>query len=440
MINLSKDYNNKKKKYIRGIEMKKCIKVFLIIIVLELLIGCGRDNNSIVQPKNDEIKVKEKDDTKREEEIGKVASHNQLEYVEGQDNSKLSVEEQIENNMKQMTIEEKIGQIFIIAIRKDSKGEPITQMNEELKMLLTKYPVGGIILFKENIISINQTKALIDGAQGCSKIPLFIGVDEEGGKVSRVGSNEGINKVPFKSAFNIGQTGDTRVAFEEAKRMGKLLNTLGFNMDFAPVADIYNEPSNTVIGKRSFGITAQEVIPMVITFAKGLQEEGIQPVLKHFPGHGNTLEDSHEGLAYVNKSLEELEKEELRPFEAGLDSGIGALMRGHLVVKGVDQVMPASLSKVWGEYITTHYDSEDILLMTDAMDMGAIQNKYTVEEATLLCIEAGNDICLMPADIEKAYNALLKAYKEGKLTEERINCSVKKILSKKVAQNILVLE
>ena len=120
------------------------------------------------------------------------------------------------------------------------------------------------------------------------------------GSVSRVGNNPVINKIPFKSAFSIGQTGDETVAYDEAKRMGKLLKELGFNMDFAPIADIYNEPSNTVIGKRSFGKTAQEVTPMVIAFAKGLVDEGVQPVVKHFPGHGNTLEDSHEGLAYVN--------------------------------------------------------------------------------------------------------------------------------------------
>ncbi len=425
--------------------MKRYIRIFWLIMVL-LVVGCTNSDSSLKESvASDEIKektdeVEKQSNQKLNEEQKEDTPKASIREEEQEVKETITLEEKIEAYMQQMTIEEKIGQLFMIAIRKDQQGEPITQMNEEVKKLLTTYPVGGIILFKENIVTTKQTQELISDLQAMSTIPLFIGVDEEGGSVSRVGSNSQINEVPFKIAFSIGETGDAKLAYKEATRMGKLLKSLGFNMDFAPVADIYNEPGNTVIGKRSFGETAETVTPMVIRFAEGLIQEGIQPVLKHFPGHGNTLEDSHEGLAYINKSLEELELEELIPFTKALESGVGALMRGHLMVKTVDDSLPASLSPIWGNYILAHYDCDNILLMTDAMDMGAIQNQYSVEEAALLCIEAENDICLMPADIGKAYTALVEGYKEGRLTEERINRSVRKILSKKVAQNSLVLE
>lgn len=415
--------------------MRKSIKIlfFVMIFIITACLGGYYISQEKEVTNNDVVIL----DTKKEqkEEIPEKSIVTNKEQIKEK-----TTLEKIEAYMQEMTIEEKIGQLFMIAIRKDNQGIPITQMNEEVKELLATYPVGGIILFKENIETTEQVEKLISDLQASSTIPLFIGVDEEGGNVSRVGSNSQISELPFQAAFSIGETGDTQLAYKEALRMGELLNSLGFNMNFAPVADIYNEPNNTVIGKRSFGKTAETVTPMVISFAQGLAKEGIQPVLKHFPGHGNTLEDSHEGLAYITKSLEELEAEEIIPFTKALESGVGALMRGHLVVKGVDEHTPASLSTIWGKYLLNHYDGDNILLMTDAMDMGAIRNKYSVEEAALLCIEAENDICLMPADIGKAYNALLESYKEGKLTEERINRSVRKILSKKVTLNSFVLE
>ena len=219
-----------------------------------------------------------------------------------------------------MSLEEKVGQLFMVAVRKDEKGQPVLCFNEEMRSYVTDYHVGGMILFGENIQDCKQVKTLIDQLQGATKLPLFIGVDEEGGLVSRVGKVSAINKEPFKEAYAIGKTGDTSIAYKEAQRMGQLLYELGFNMDFAPVADIYNEKRNTVIGTRSFGTSSKVVTPMVMAFAKGLEEKNIIPVLKHFPGHGNTIEDSHTGMAFINKSLEELEKEELIPFFKALEN------------------------------------------------------------------------------------------------------------------------
>lgn len=218
------------------------------------------------------------------------------------------------------------------------------------------------VLFSENIQTKEQVQKLVEELQAASKIPLFIGVDEEGGRVSRIGSQPNISEKPFLSADQLGKLKDERAVYKEAQRMGKLLHELGINMDFAPVADIYNEPSNTVIGKRSFGNSQEEVTPNVVAFVKGLKSQGILPVVKHYPGHGNTKEDSHEGIAYIDKTLSELEEEELVPFEK-----------------------------------------------------------------------------VVPYDLQKAFEGVYKAYTDGRISENRINDSVRKILSKKVAQNGLVL-
>lgn len=428
-----------------------------MILMTALLTGCVQANMNISSTSHEELTLTEtqsyKEISNYEAQSDAEESLKKEEQVQGQEETQeainaeddriaqesISVEQQVENYMAQMSIEEKVGQLFMIAIRKDENNQPITQMNSSIAKKLQTYHVGGVILFAENIETKEQTQALIEALQAASDRPLWIGVDEEGGSVSRVGKNTAINPVPFKEAFEIGETGDTQVAYDEALRMGQLLNELGFNIDFAPVADIYNEPGNTVIGKRSFGTNQKEVTPMIVAFAKGLIDAGIQPVVKHFPGHGNTIEDSHEGIAYVNKGLEELEKEEMIPFKAAISEGIGAVMKGHLMVPDVDETTVVSLSSKWKVYMETQYDLTNTLVMTDAMDMGAVVQNYGSSEAAVLSVLAGNDIILMPYDLEKAYEGVLNAYEEGRITQERIDESVRKILSKKVAQKILVL-
>ncbi len=346
----------------------------------------------------------------------------------------------IEEMIKGMTLDEKIGQLFIIDVQNDTSGNAILAVNEEVKEKIIKYKVGGIILFKGNISTKEQIISFISSMQDLSDIPLFIGVDEEGGKVSRIGQNKDLVEKPFRAAFDIGETGDSKAAYNEAKRMGEVLKKLGFNLNFAPVADIYNNETNTVIGTRSFGKTKEQVIPMVISYAQGLLSEGIQPVLKHFPGHGNTQEDSHEGLAYVNKTQAELEKEELVPFIEAVNESIDMIMTGHLIVKDIDEEYPVTLSRKWFDYMHTLFNTTEILFITDAMNMGAIIKNYGTEDAIVRSFLAGNDILLMPKDVTVGIEAIRDAYAKGVITGERLDHSVRKILSKKVERNILVLE
>lgn len=345
----------------------------------------------------------------------------------------------LQEAVARLTLEEKVGQLLMVAIRKDAQGEPVTVMNEEMREAVTQYHVGGIILFSENVQTPDQLKKLIGDLQQTAKIPLFIGVDEEGGCVSRIGNQPQFNAQPFQEAFTLGETKMPSKAYDEAKRMGELLASLGFNMDFAPDADLFNEPANQVIGRRSFGRDAKTVMPMVMAFAKGLTEQGILPVVKHFPGHGCTKEDSHTGLAYVDKPLAQLEKEELRPFMAAIEGDVAGVMKGHLMVPAVDETYPASLSVKWQTYLCEKADVSSTLFITDALNMGAITTQYKSGEAAILAVEAGNDILLMPEDLEEAYRGILGAIEEGRLSEERIDVSVKKILSKKIAHNQRVL-
>ena len=399
------------------------------------LVGCSMPIQEVNEEKKISYEQKEINTTKSEAE-----SKGQTKEMPA---VKAPIEEEhqdvIEAYIEEMTLEEKVGQLFMIALRQDANGQAVTILSDEEKQCIKAYHIGGVILFSENIEEKEQLKQLISDMQEASKCPLFIGVDEEGGQVSRIGKNKKINEVPFKEAYVLGSAKDTSAAYEEARRMGKLLHSVGINMDFAPVADIFNEPKNTVIGRRSFGKNSEVVTPMVLAFAKGLREEKIMPVVKHFPGHGNTREDSHSGLAYVNKKLPELEQEELVPFFAAINDGMDGLMKGHLLVSAVDDKHPASLSVKWQDYLRSKADTSNTLLITDALNMGAITAHYTSGEMAVLAVQAGNDILLMPENLPEAYEGLLLAVKEGKIAEERIDCSVKKILSKKIAQNLNVL-
>lgn len=338
--------------------------------------------------------------------------------------------EQVLSFVERMSVEEKIGQVFMVALTEDYTVEE----------LFDTYHVGGIILFQQDMINKEQTQAMITAMQEHSELPLWIGVDEEGGRVSRVGKNTGIVQEPFLAAATLGATQDCEYVYEEARRMGRVLVELGINMDFAPVADIFNNPANTVIGTRSFGTTKEAVIPMVISFAKGLKDEGIMPVIKHFPGHGNTMQDSHEELAYIDKSLAELEQEEMIPFDKAIESGVDAMLLGHLIVEAVDPTNPVTLSSTWGEYINERYDEDDLLIMTDALNMGAITKSFEPGEEVVQSFISGCDVLLMPQDLDVAYKAMLKAYEEGRITDERLNESVRKILLKKEEQKLLLLE
>ena len=338
-----------------------------------------------------------------------------------------------EEILAQMTLEEKIGQMFFIGSRKNAAGQRQLALDEPLKKVLTQFQPGGFIFFAENLDTISQTTAFIEELQKDAEIPLFIGIDEEGGTVTRLNKAEKLHSTVMPAPYTIGSTGNSEYAFMAAKAIGEELKSLGFNLNFAPVADVFSNPKNKIIGRRAYSEDPSVVSEMVAQAVKGTKESGIIPVLKHFPGHGDTLEDSHTGAAVVNKDLEQLNQAELPPFGSGIEAGAEMVMMGHLMTPEItDNGLPATLSRSIVEGVLREQLGFDGVIITDGLEMSAITAFYSEEEAVVMAVGAGIDILLLPNDFSKAYNAVLTAVMDGRISEERIDESVIRILALKL--------
>ena len=327
-----------------------------------------------------------------------------------------------------LTLEQKVGQLFIVrpdALEltlaqetiNDAKADGVTELTDAMRDALRTYPVGGICQFGKNITDPEQIKRFNNDLQAACQTPLFIAVDEEGGRVSRLANSPAFDLPQYKN----GAITDARAMGQD---IGGYLKQYGFNMDFAPVADVNTNLDNPVIGDRAFSSDAETAAQMVAEAAQGLREHGILPTLKHFPGHGDTKEDSHTALAVTHKTLAELQDCEFLPFAA--DSGLHAVMVGHIAAPNVTGDMtPATLSP---ELVGLIPDAENTLIVTDSLSMEAITATYTPGEAAVQALQAGCDLLLMPNGLPEAYNAVLQAVKDGTLSEERLDRSIDKIL------------
>lgn len=337
-----------------------------------------------------------------------------------------------------LTLEEKVGQLFIVRpdaldltlpqeTIDDAKADGVTELTDAMRGTLQKYPVGGVCQFGKNIESPAQIKAFNAFLQEASDIPLFITVDEEVGAVARLANNDAFDLPQYTSAAAIAEGGAGNVNFI-GSTIGGYLRMYGFNMDFAPVADVNTNPDNPIIGTRAFSSDPAVAAECAVAMAKGLAEEGILPTFKHFPGHGDTAEDSHTGLAYSCRTVDELAACELLPFEAAAEAGPHAVMVGHIVVPELTGDTPATLSAA---AIALVPDAENTLIVTDSLAMGAITDSYTPGEAAVLALQAGCDVLLMPNGLADAYDAVLAAMQDGTISEQRLDESVAKILRMK---------
>lgn len=334
-----------------------------------------------------------------------------------------------------LTLEQKVGQLFIVRpdaldltlsqeTINDAHADGVTAVTNEMRKTLQQYPVGGICQFGKNIESPSQLARFNADLQAASATPLLIAVDEEGGLIARLANNDAFNLPRYASAAAVGASGDPADAREMGQTIGSYLKTYGFNMDFAPDADVNTNPDNPIIGERAFSSDAATAAQMAAAAADGLRENGILPTLKHFPGHGDTAEDSHTDLAVTYKTREELENCELLPFAA--DTGLHAVMVGHIAAPNVTGDMtPATLSATLIGMIP---DAENTLIVTDSLAMDAITAAYTPGEAAVLAIRAGCDVLLMPNSLPEAYAAVLDAVQNGTISEARLDQSVNKIL------------
>ncbi|QUH25776.1 glycoside hydrolase family 3 protein [Serpentinicella alkaliphila] len=330
--------------------------------------------------------------------------------------------------VKNMTLEEKVGQMFIV----DAAGYK------------HKQPTGGIILFQNDIHSIEQIVNLTSNIQKNSKIPLFIGIDQEGGNVNRltIGTTTAGNMA-------IGATTSENFAFDTGKLIGDELSLLGINVNFAPVLDVNNNPTNPIIGIRSFSSNASLVGELGVGYMKGLKRSGVIAVGKHFPGHGDTNVDSHLGLPTIGHKLDRLNDIELKPFQNAIDNSIEMIMTAHITFPTIDSTtikskkdgqaitIPATLShKVITELLREEMGYRGVVI-SDAFNMKAIADHFYEEESVVMAINAGVDIILMPINKERAYNRVLREVKLGNISEERINESVIRIIELKSKYGIL---
>lgn len=410
----------------KGNEMgkKTCIILLIIALVLAFLIYKGTNFHEPKSPKEDEIE--------HEDEI----------IIDAEKEPELTEEEKMElkidSIIDEMTLEDKVSQLFFVMPESLTGEEAVTEAGEALENEILEYPVGGIVLFKRNIQGEEQLKRLIDNFNDYSCYPLFIGVDEEGGtKVARI-ANSGVISVPtFPDMQEIGITGDSQQAYEVGATIGSYLSELGFNVDFAPVADVATNPDNPIIGVRAFGSDASLVSEMVVKEVEGMQGQGVSAVIKHFPGHGDTAEDSHSEAAVSYKTIDELRNTEFLPFRAGIEAGVDMVMVGHIAVPNIlGDYTPATLS----ERMITGYLREELgydgIVISDAMRMDAIAKYYNPAKAAVMFLQAGGDLILMPEDFIASRQVVLDAVENGALTEDRIDESLRRIYRVKLGYRV----
>ncbi len=346
--------------------------------------------------------------------------------------------------ISKMTLKEKTGQMLMPDFI-TWKGKNVTEMLPGIQQLVKKYHLGGVILFRENVVSTEQSARLVSDYQDAAeKFGLLVTIDQEGGIITRLQSG-----TDMPGSMAIGATRSPEVAYNAGNAIGEELASLGINMNLAPVMDVNNNPDNPVIGVRSFGEDPELVADMGIAYTKGLQAAGVAATAKHFPGHGDTAVDSHLGLPKVPHDKERLKEIELYPFQKGMEEGIDAIMTAHVTFPEIDGTkavsrktgkeiaIPATLSyKVLTELMREEMGYEGVIT-TDAMNMKAIADHFGPVDAAISAVKAGTDIILMPVGLEEVAAGLLRAVKTGEISEERVEESVGRILTLKVKRGVI---
>lgn len=337
-----------------------------------------------------------------------------------------------------MTLEQKVAQLFFVTPEQLTGTDCVIEAGEAMEVALATLPVGGVICFSQNIETPEQLCEMLANVgrfstEVAAGIPVFLGVDEEGGPlVSRVANSPAFDVATFPHMATIGATGDVAQAGRVGMAIGSYLHEIGFNVDFAPVADVLTNPENTVIGPRSFGADSQLVADMVVAEATAMLATGVLSCVKHFPGHGDTNADSHTGEAVSTRTREDLDSCEFEPFRRAIAAGVPLIMVGHIKTPNVTaDDLPASLSRVMiGETLRRELGFDGVII-SDSFQMGAVTERYSPAEAAVKFLEAGGDMILMPEDLDAAYQGILDAIASGILSRERIDESCLRVLGTK---------
>lgn len=382
--------------------MKNKRYVILILILSFLITSCKKD---IVNPDNGQSSEPNTEEPVAEEPIEV---------------------DTINEKLLEMSLEEKIGQLLIIGLEDKV-------VNDTTRIMIEEYKVGGFIYFARNIESDIQLLNLTNDLKSLNEnnpAPLFVSIDEEGGRVSRLPKE--YKRLP--ESKTIGDFNDPQLSYEYGELLGLRLNTIGINLNFAPVLDINSNSNNPVIGNRSFGNTADVVSTNGISLLKGIESTGVIPTVKHFPGHGDTSIDSHINLPIVNKNLKELEDLELVPFKLAIEENVDMIMVAHILFPELDPIFPSTMSnKILTELLRKDLGFDGIII-SDDMTMGAVIENYTLDVAVLEFLKAGGDIALICHGQDnpiKVINFIKESINNGEITLEEIDEKVYRILSLK---------
>ena len=349
----------------------------------------------------------------------------------------------VEEQLSQMTLREKVGQMFYVRMETldttihwntyaDLQENPILEVNQTMRDVNEHYPVGGLILYAWNIDNEAQLSTLMAQIRSLNGQPLLC-IDEEGGRVSRIANNPNFNVKKYESMSAIGATGDPNNAYECGNTIGTYLHRYGFDIDFAPVADVNTNPENVIIGPRAFSDDPAVAAPMVTHYLQGLKDAGVTGCIKHFPGHGDTKADTHFGYASTQKTWAEMMDCEMVTFKAGIQWGCQLIMTAHIGAPNVTgSDVPSTMSPIILQDKLRGELGYQNIIITDGMEMGSITQQYTSAEAAVGSIQAGVDIVLGPKNLVEAFDAVMAAVNNGTISEERINQSVRRILKLKL--------
>lgn len=356
--------------------------------------------------------------------------------ADSQETTEVTEEEKpslVDETLAGMTLHEKVCQMMFVTPEELTGEDGVTVAGDATRQALENYPVGGIVYFAKNLESQDQVKEMIDNSQKYSSIGLFVATDEEGGVVNRLMDTVGTTYIG--SMYYYKDDGD-ETAYENAYTIANDMSALGFNLDFAPVADVWSNPDNTVIGERAYSDDYAQAAELVGNAVKGFNDGGVMCTLKHFPGHGDTAEDSHYSSAYVHRTKEEIMADEMQPFRSGIEAGAEFVMVGHLIVPDIDEV-PATLSYKIATGILREELKFEGVAITDSFEMESIADNYSVDDAVVMAVKAGMDMILQPKDMASAVNSIEQAVADGELSEDRIDESVRRILTLKESRGLL---
>lgn len=340
----------------------------------------------------------------------------------------------VDAGIEVMPLEDKVAGLFIVTPESITGVSAAVKAGDGTKDALTKYAVGGIIYNTRNIQDEAQFKDMIDKTKLYANYPLFIAVEDEGGKISPLQEKGLVDKQDGAKA--LAANGGEDKAYEAGKAIGTYLTDYGFNLNFAPVADL-SSAENSIMEDRSYGNEADKVSPYVNSMIKGMKEQNIVTCLKHFPGMGSTAQDTREGLASTDRSADDFRNNEFKVFQSGIENGADMVMVSHMSAPSLaGDNTPCSMSSAVVTDILRRELDFDGVIITDSMSIAAVADYYDAGEAAVMALRAGCDMILMPEDFEKAYNGVLEAVKSGVISEERINDSLKRVYRIKYADRL----